>query len=259
MPQSPVFTLSISAEGRTEACGLVLRFHGFTAYQCVRADVGSLNQHPSNNHSLWVTAPASLFVNSPYSRCPPSLCACIEWWEKKWVTWSLGGKDFQNGVWRRQVDEQNVNRAIFWVESGSVEDIFEKKEELSYRGEKYELAEKAYFAWKLKLEEAKTTWEEEDDVSRMRREKLIMECGITLPFPGSIQEGWEERSLNFPDVMEDEVEAYMQPSTKAMKQGKSFLNSDMHTMFNFTTSVQIWNTVLFLYYILKFGVRSTFN
>ena len=52
-----------------------------------------------------------------------------------------------------------------------------------------------------------------------------MECGITLPFPCSLQEGWEEGSLNFPDVMEDEVEAYMQPSTKAMKQGKSLLNS----------------------------------
>ena len=51
MPQSPVFTWSISAEGRTEACGLVLRFHSFTAYQCVRAYVGSLNQHPSNYHS----------------------------------------------------------------------------------------------------------------------------------------------------------------------------------------------------------------
>ena len=49
-----------------------------------------------------------------------------------------------------------------------------------------------------------------------------MERGITLPFPGSLQEGWEEGSLNFPDVMEDEVEAYMQPSTKAMK---SLLNS----------------------------------
>ena len=43
-----------------------------------------------------------------------------------------------------------------------------------------------------------------------------MECGITLPFPGSLHEGWEESSLNFPDVMEDEVEAYMQPSTKAL-------------------------------------------
>ena len=52
-----------------------------------------------------------------------------------------------------------------------------------------------------------------------------MECGITLPFPDSVQEGWEEGSLNFPDVMEDEVEAYMQSSTKAMKQGKSLLNS----------------------------------
>ena len=66
MPQSPVFSRSISAEGRAEACGLVLRFHGFTAYQCVRADVGSLNQHPWNHHSLRVTAPASLFVNWPF-------------------------------------------------------------------------------------------------------------------------------------------------------------------------------------------------
>ena len=47
-----------------------------------------------------------------------------------------------------------------------------------------------------------------------------MECDITLPFPGSLQEGWEDDSLNFPDVTEDEVEAYMQPSRKAMKQGK---------------------------------------
>ena len=56
-----------------------------------------------------------------------------------------------------------------------------------------------------------------------------MECGITLPFPGSLHEGWEESSLNFPDVMEDEVEAYMQPSTKALTswhEGKSLLNSE---------------------------------
>ena len=30
--------------------------------------------------------------------------------------------------------------------------------------------------------------------------------------------------LNFPDVMEDEVEAYMQLSTKTMKQGQSLLD-----------------------------------
>ena len=51
-----------------------------------------------------------------------------------------------------------------------------------------------------------------------------MECGITFPFPGSLQEGWEEGSFNFSDVKEDEVEVYVQPSTKAMKQGKSLLN-----------------------------------
>ena len=102
---------------------------------------------------------------------------------------------------------------------------FLKKRGVVLSGRKYELAEKAYFAWKLKLEVAKTTREEEDDVSTRRREKLTMECGITLPFPGSLQEGWEESNLNFPDVMQDEVEAYMHRSTKAMKQGKSLLNS----------------------------------
>ena len=101
------------------------------------------------------------------------------------------------------------------------------KKRVVLSGRKYELAEKAYFAWKLNLEVAKTTREEEDDVSTRRREKLTMEYGITLPFPGSLHEGWEESSLNFPDVMEDEVETYiyMQPSTKAMKRGKSLLNS----------------------------------
>ena len=69
------------------------------------------------------------------------------------------------------------------------------------------------------MEVAKTTREEEDDVPTRRREKVTMECDITLPFPGSLQEGWEDGSLNFSDVMEDEVEAYMQPPTKAMKQG----------------------------------------
>ena len=102
---------------------------------------------------------------------------------------------------------------------------FLKKRGVVLSGRKYELAEKAYFAWKLNLEVAKTTREEEDDVSTRRREKLTMESGITLPFPGSLHEGWEESSLNFPDVMEDEVETHMQPSTKAMKQGKSLLNS----------------------------------
>ena len=102
---------------------------------------------------------------------------------------------------------------------------FLKKRGVVLSGRKCELAEKAYFAWRLNLEVAKTTREEEHDVSTRRREKLTMEYGITLPFPGSLHEGWEESSLNFPDVMEDEVETYMQPSTKAMKQGKSLLNS----------------------------------
>ena len=72
-----------------------------------------------------------------------------------------------------------------------------KKKRIVLSGRKYELAEKAYFAWKLKLEAAKTTREEElDDVSTRRRKRLTMECGITLSFPSSLQEGWEEGRCN---------------------------------------------------------------
>ena len=84
-------------------------------------------------------------------------------------------------------------------------------------GRKAELAEKAYYAWKLKLEVAKTTLEEEDDVSTREREKLTIESGISLPFPSSLKEEEGEDSLNFSDVMEDEVEAYTQPSKNAMR------------------------------------------
>ena len=102
---------------------------------------------------------------------------------------------------------------------------FLKKRGVVLSGRKTELAEKAYYAWKLKLEVAKTAQEEEDDISSRRKEKLTMESGIVLPYPGSLKEGWEEGSINFPDVMEDIVDAYMQPSAKAMKQGKSLLDS----------------------------------
>ena len=71
---------------------------------------------------------------------------------------------------------------------------------------KAELAEKAYYTWKLKLEVAKTTREEEDDVST-RRETLTIESIVSLPFPSSLQKGWQEGSLNFSDVLEDELEA----------------------------------------------------
>ena len=130
---------------------------------------------------------------------------------------------------------------------------FLKKRGVVLSGRKYELAEKAYFAWKLRLEVAKTTREEEDDASTRRREKLTMECGITLPFPGSLQEGWEESSLNFPDVMEDEVEAYMQPSTKVMKQGKSSLNSGHVHNVKFHISTDLKYCFIFIFYFKVWG------
>ena len=51
-----------------------------------------------------------------------------------------------------------------------------------------------------------------------------MESGFVLRYPGSLKEGRQEGSINFPDVMEDAVDAYMQPSAKAMKHGKSLLD-----------------------------------
>ena len=52
---------------------------------------------------------------------------------------------------------------------------------------KAELAEKAFYAWKLRLEVAKTAKEEEEDVAARRREKLRIESNITLPFPSDLK------------------------------------------------------------------------
>ena len=52
---------------------------------------------------------------------------------------------------------------------------FLKRRGVILSGSKGELAEKAYYAWKLKLEVAKTTQDEEDDISARRREKLTIE------------------------------------------------------------------------------------
>ena len=49
------------------------------------------------------------------------------------------------------------------MESSSVEIFFGKKRGVVLSGRKAELAEKAYYAWKLKLEVAKTAQEEEEE------------------------------------------------------------------------------------------------
>ena len=51
--------------------------------------------------------------------------------------------------------------------------FLKKKREVVLSGRKAELAEKAYYAWKLKLEVAKTTREEEDHVSTRRRRETL--------------------------------------------------------------------------------------
>ena len=77
-------------------------------------------------------------------------------------------------------------------------------------GRKVELPKKVYYAWKLKLEIAKTTREEEDDASTRRREKFTIESGVSLLFLSNLKEGWEEGSLNFLDVLEVEPSSRQQ-------------------------------------------------
>ena len=75
---------------------------------------------------------------------------------------------------------------------------------------------------KLGIEVTKTA--KREDVATRRREKFTIESNITLPFPSDFKEGWEDGSLIFPDLVED-VEGYIKPSSKAMKQGKSLMTS----------------------------------
>ena len=56
--------------------------------------------------------------------------------------------------------------------------VFLKRRGVILSGRKAELAKNAYYAWKLKLEVAKTTQDEEDDYSTRRREKLTIESGF---------------------------------------------------------------------------------
>ena len=65
-------------------------------------------------------------------------------------------------------------------------------------------------------------------VSTRRREKLTIESIVSLPFPSSLQEGWEEDSLNFSDVLEDKVEAYAAVS-KGHEARKEFIELVTHT------------------------------
>ena len=65
-------------------------------------------------------------------------------------------------------------------------------------GRKAELAEKAYYAWKLKLEVSKTTQEEEGDVSARRREKLTIESGQSIfLFPTALKKDEKRAGLTF--------------------------------------------------------------
>ena len=93
-------------------------------------------------------------------------------------------------------------------------------------GKKADFAQKAYFAFKLNLEVQKNKENEENDVIHRKTEKLTIECGIKLPFPSDLKGGWQKGSQNFPDVMEENIQAYMQNFSNAKKQGQSLVTSN---------------------------------
>lgn len=103
---------------------------------------------------------------------------------------------------------------------------FLKERGVVLTGRKAELAEKVYFASKLNLEVLKKKEEVEIDNKARRYEKLTIDCGVKLPFPANLTNGWEKGNQNFPDVLEKDVENYIQKSFKDMKQGQSLLTSN---------------------------------
>ena len=139
------------------------------------------------------------------------------------IAWShslLGGKQFQNGVSKRTTLQVRCRYSFFlggrWI---SWKDFWKEKE-LFCRGEK-----RNYLKGVLCVEaetRGRTARDEEDAISTRRKEKWAIEYCVGLPFPSSLKKGWEEGSLlNLPNIIEDEVEAYMQQSTKATRQGKN--------------------------------------
>ena len=84
------------------------------------------------------------------------------------IAWShglLGGKHFQSGV--RIYDTLTSEMSIELFSKWNVDQLkgFLKRGGFILSGRKAELAEKAYCAWKLKLEVAKTTQDQENDIS----------------------------------------------------------------------------------------------
>ncbi|XP_020893499.1 uncharacterized protein LOC110232620 [Exaiptasia diaphana] len=139
------------------------------------------------------------------------------------VTWYSRGQRFKMAA-KSECSDKSLNDFMKW----KVDDLkaFLKERGVVINGRKAELAEKVYFASKLKLEALKKKEEVEIDNKVRRCEKLTIDCGIKLPFPANLTIGWERGSQNFPDVLEKDVENYMQKSFKAMKQGQSLLTSN---------------------------------
>ena len=86
-----------------------------------------------------------------------------------------------------------------------------------------------------------------------RRERLTVESGISLPFPSSLKERWEEGSLNFPGIMEDEVGAYMQLLTKAISFSRCQTLQGYSALSLFLLGISSWALGGFLFVALLFG------
>ena len=98
--------------------------------------------------------------------------------------------------------------------------------DLNLSGNKNELCEKVFYAYKLGVPKSPGVKDEEKIKKQTSEKKLLVENGlIKLPPPDELKQGWQSGSGNFPDTTEKEVDTYLKDAPKAILKGKSLESS----------------------------------
>ena len=103
---------------------------------------------------------------------------------------------------------------------------FLHQRDLNLSGNKNELCEKVFYAYKLAVPKSLGVKDEENIKKQTSENKLVVENGlIKLPPPDELKKGWQSGSANFPDTTDDEVDKYLKDVPKAILKGKSLESS----------------------------------
>ena len=103
---------------------------------------------------------------------------------------------------------------------------FLRQRDLNLSGNKNELCEKVFYAYKLAVPKSLGVKDEENIKKQTSENKFVVENGlIKLPPPDELKKGWQSGSANFPDTTDDEVDKYLKDAPKAILKGKSLESS----------------------------------